>query len=111
MRTVLAIVPLVLSLSVVVLATGRPAGAQLDGQALYEEYCARCHGSDGLADTKQGKKVKASKLVDAKFAAEGATQEIVAGVRENKKHRIVSKKVTDEELQAIAEFVRSLNAG
>lgn len=81
-----------------------PASAQEDGKALFEKNCQKCHGPDGKADTKAGKKMKvpvwdAEKLVHS---------HVIENVRTNKKHKNVSKKVSDAELDAIATYVATL---
>lgn len=83
-----------------------PASAA-DGTALYEASCAKCHGGDGRADTTMGKAMKAAPLVDPKWAAEDSTDALIAAFRDNPKHKSV-KKVSDDELRAIAAHIRSL---
>lgn len=98
-----------LSMLIVLVAAGvaasTSAAAQEDGKALFEENCQKCHGPDGKADTKAGKKMKVpvwgpdSDLTHA---------HILENVRTNKKHKTVSKKVSDAELDAIATYVATL---
>ena len=77
------------------------------GEKLYAENCAKCHGDDGRAQTPVGKAMKASSLVDAKWAAGDSTSALIAAVRANAKHQAVAK-LSDEELTAIAGYVRQL---
>jgi len=82
-----------------------------DGKQLYEANCAKCHGQTGLADTKTGKAAKAKKLQgDEKLMGADVADVVLKTVRdpEKKKHREVSKKVSDEDLAAIAVYVKAL---
>jgi mono/diheme cytochrome c family protein len=81
-----------------------PASAEADGKALFEKNCQKCHGPDGKADTPAGKKMK----VPAWDAEDMKADAAIKTVRENKKHKTVAKKLSDEELQAIAAYVATL---
>lgn len=90
---------------VVAIAASAPAAAEADGKTLFEKTCMKCHGADGSGDTKAGKKMKVPKWT----ADDLEPAHVVEQVRENKKHKTVSKKVSDEELQAIAAYVSTLS--
>jgi mono/diheme cytochrome c family protein len=94
------------------LASGSAGAA--DGKELYTERCGICHGETGNADTKKGKAAKAKSYHEAELNAKlvGADGEafVTKNVRTNKKHKNVNKKVTDEELAAIAAYVKVLAA-
>jgi mono/diheme cytochrome c family protein len=61
--------------SVFLFALPHSAGAQADGQKLYDTNCAKCHGPDGSGNTAVGKAVgakdlraaEAKKLTDAEI--------------------------------------------
>lgn len=94
-----------------VLLTGAPADAD-SGKANFEKICATCHGKEGHADTKKGKKLKAADYREVKeLAGPDAIEHIKKTVRENKKHKRVTEKVSDEDLAAIAQYVQTLVAG
>jgi cytochrome c553 len=101
--------------SVLLLTTltgGRAIAA--DGKELFNKACAGCHGETGNADTKKGKAAKAKSYHEAelnsKLTAADAEAFVTKNVRTSKKHKNVTKKVTDEELAAIAAYVKVLAA-
>lgn len=75
-----------------------------DGAALYQANCAKCHGEDGNADTPLGKAMKALPI----HAGTLPPEKVVEYVRANAKHKSLSGKLDDEQLDAIA---RALPAG
>lgn len=98
------------AVAVALLLAAVPAGAE-DGKAVYEGTCINCHGPDGRSDTKKGKALKAPNFLEEKKLT-GTPDEVAAFVkqsmREKKKHKQISPKVSDEELAAVAEYVRVL---
>lgn len=89
---------------------GSPALADA-GQAKFEKVCSSCHGVAGHGDTKKGQKLKAADYRDvAELKGPDALEHVEKIVRENKKHRQVTKKVSDEELASIAQYVQKLAA-
>ena len=95
---------------VALLAAAAPAAAK-DGKAIYEEICTNCHGPEGHADTKKGKALKAKSYLEVE-ELRGTPEEVAAfvkkSVREKKKHKQISPKVTDDDLTAVSEYVRLL---
>lgn len=89
-------------------AGSTPAFAEADGKALFEKNCMKCHGADGSADTPAGQKMKVPSLKGKTLVA----ADVVKNVRENSKHKPVSKKLpSDADLQAIAAYMVTLVAG
>ena len=89
---------------------GLPASADA-GKDKYEKVCASCHGMEGHADTKKGTKMKAADYREvAELKGPDAALHIKKTVRENKKHKPVTKKVSDEDLALIAQYVQKLAA-
>ncbi len=100
---------LVVGTAVLGLATaGSVFGA--DGAAVFKAKCATCHGEAGLADTPAGKSMKAAVLAgNAKIAAL-SDADIIAKVKENKKHAAL-KSLADDDLAAAVGQVKKLAAG
>ncbi len=81
-----------------------------DGEAVYGERCATCHGADGRADTPVGKAMKVPSLVDSKWSSADTAEALVTAFHANPKHKAVESKVTDDELRAIAAHLAKLAA-
>ena len=95
-----------------ILAAAAPLAAA-DGAALYGKKCKSCHGADGKANTKMGKKLKCRDLSDPKVQAKltdaAIAKSIKEGVKEGGKVRMKPiKGLSDAEIQAVVKYVRSL---
>jgi mono/diheme cytochrome c family protein len=90
--------------------TALPAMAGADGEALYNQHCSTCHGKDGKADTPVGKALHAAHLVDPKYASEESDAGVTHAIRTLPKHKSVSGQVSDDDLKAIAAYIRKLAA-
>ena len=84
------------------------AGAAADGAAIFKAHCAKCHGDTGKADTSVGKAMKVPVIAgDAKIKAMSASE--VAGViKSNAKHPATIKSLSDDDVNAVAAFVKDL---
>jgi len=76
-----------------------------DGAAIFTANCVKCHGADGKAETATGKAMKASNLTDPKVAAEA---DLVGKIKANKKHGTFISKLTDDDIAAVAAYVKTL---
>lgn len=81
----------------------------------WTEYCARCHGADGSANTKVGKKLKLKDYSSAKVQAEMTDEEIQKAIAEgvfdeNKKEKMPAykDKMSEKEIKDMIAHVRSL---
>ena len=100
------------------LAAAATLGRAAPAQENWENHCASCHGEDGKAQTKQGKKLKIRDYTDAAVQAELKDDEmlkaILEGVTENGKERMKAFKdeleTPDEEAKALVEYIRKLKA-
>lgn len=70
-----------------------------DGAELFAKNCASCHGADAKADTPAAKAMKTPAV--AGHDAAGTLEH----VRNSPKHEAFSKKLSDEDLQSIADFL------
>jgi len=84
-----------------------------DGKALYEDSCAKCHGSDGKGQTKMGQKVGAKDYTDAKvqdaLKDEAAFKAVKEGVKD-KEGKVVMKPsegVSDADIKAMLAYMRT----
>lgn len=84
----------------------------------WDNHCASCHGEDGKAQTKQGKKLKIRDYTDAAVQAElkddDMLKAILDGVVENGKERMKGFKDEfenpEKEAQELVAFIRKLKA-
>ena len=51
---------------------------------LFKQYCAKCHGEDGRAETERGKKVKARNFTDAEWQQGKTDAELIDSVTNGK---------------------------
>jgi mono/diheme cytochrome c family protein len=48
--------------------------------ALFKEYCAKCHGEDGTANTPKGRQLMAQDFTDPEWQAEGTDAKLIKQV-------------------------------
>ena len=89
-----------------------PAAARADvGQRKFNAKCASCHGKDGKGQTEMGQKYKVSDLgsrdVQAKLTDEAMLKQITDG-NEAKKMPAFKDKLSEDEIKAVAAYVRTL---
>jgi cytochrome c6 len=80
----------------------------------WENHCASCHGEDGKAQTKVGKKLKIRDYTDPKVQAGMKDDEMLKatleGYFENGKERMKGFKdeISEAEAKALVEYIRKL---
>jgi cytochrome c6 len=77
---------------------------------LYVKECAVCHGEDGKAETKMGKKHDAESFVDARWQEKHTDEQIEKAIAEGKpktKMKPWKDKLTAEQIKALVQVVRS----
>lgn len=83
-------------------------GEEVNSKKLFEYHCATCHGEDGKG-TKRGHELKAPNLADANWQATKKDEELLNSITNGKnKMPRWSDKLKQEEIQALAKYVRKL---
>ncbi len=101
----------VLLLLCIALVPGLRAASAADNWA---DNCASCHGEDGKAQTKQGKKLKIRDYTDAAVQAELKDEEMIKaiteGVKEDGKKRMdgFGADLSAQEIKDLVAHIRSL---
>jgi mono/diheme cytochrome c family protein len=90
-----------------------PNANAADGKAIYNKECSKCHGADGKASTKMGKKLKCRDLSDpavqSKLTDSAIAKSITDGVKEGGKTRMKAiKGLSGADVSAVVKYVRSL---
>ncbi len=86
-----------------------------DAGSNWTDKCASCHGADGQAETKMGKKLKIRSMTDADFQAsftdEQAVKAIKEGIKDPTSGKVKMKPIeglADDEVTALVQHVRAL---
>jgi cytochrome c553 len=89
------------------LLTGSAAWAA-DGAAIYKAQCAKCHGETGKGDTSIAKAMKIPALAGDAKIQKMSEADIVARIKENKKHPAPVKGLSEDDIKAVAAHVKQL---
>jgi cytochrome c6 len=111
-KTIAALAALAMLVAVPVAASADDGTAEL-----WKKKCASCHGADGKADTKMGKKLSVQDLTDpavqAKFDRDRMIKATVEGVKDDK-GKVVMKpfesKLTAEQIAALTDYILAMPA-
>jgi mono/diheme cytochrome c family protein len=80
---------------------------QSNGQALYAQHCARCHGGDGKSKTALGKNFKAPDLTTSRVQARSNTR-FTSSIKKGRGNMPgFSKKLSAQDIVALIAYVRS----
>jgi cytochrome c551/c552 len=84
-----------------------------DAKALYEDQCAKCHGSDGKGQTKMGQKMNAKDYTDATVQAKLKDEDALKAIKEGLKDpdgKVLMKPtegVSDEDVKGLVTYMRA----
>jgi len=82
-----------------------------DAKALYDQSCASCHGKDGQARSFRGKHIHARDLSNTRWQEEASDERIFNSISNGKgKMPAFRKKLSEEEINALVDYVRHLKA-
>jgi cytochrome c553 len=99
-------------LAVLALAAGTSSVLAADAGELWTKNCTKCHGNDGVGETKMGKKLEIKDLTDAKYQAsftdEQAFKAIKEGIKDGDKTKMkAAEGLSDDEIKALVAKTRS----
>jgi mono/diheme cytochrome c family protein len=93
------------------LCAGISVGFAADVKQIYEDECAKCHGSDGKGNTKMGKKLGAKDYTDPKNQAElkvdKALKSLKEGLKEGDKTLMKPFELPESDLKALIEYMKT----
>jgi mono/diheme cytochrome c family protein len=70
--------------------------------ALFKEYCAKCHGEDGTANTPKGRQLMARDMTDAEFQAAKSDAALIKQVTDGGEDMPpFGKKLTKEQIESL----------
>lgn len=102
----------IIMLAAIIAAAAAYNASAADAKTVYEENCAKCHGTDGKGATTMGKKLGAKDYTDAKVQAElkdeAATKAIKEGLK--KDGNVLMKPaegVSDADIKALVAYMRA----
>ncbi len=81
-----------------------------DGAAIYKAQCAKCHGDTGKADTGVAKAMKVPALAGDANLQKMSEADVAARIKGNAKHPPAIKGLSDEDMKAVAAYVKQLSA-
>lgn len=84
------------------------AAAAADGAAIYSAQCAKCHGDTGKADTTIGKAMKVPSLAGDANIQKMTESDVAARIKGNAKHPPTVKSLSEDDINALAVYVKQL---
>jgi mono/diheme cytochrome c family protein len=84
------------------------AASAADGAAIYKAQCAKCHGDTGMADTTVGKAMKVPALAGDPKIQKMSDGDVAGVIKSNAKHPPTVKSLSDDDINAVAAYVKQL---
>jgi mono/diheme cytochrome c family protein len=79
-----------------------PLAGDQHPSALFLEYCAKCHGQDGMANTPKGKQLMARDFTDAEWQSSKTDAKLIKTVTEGGEDMpTFGKKLTKEQIESL----------
>jgi mono/diheme cytochrome c family protein len=82
-----------------------------DGQAVYADNCAKCHGDDGKGQTKMGQKTGVRDYTDAavqaSFTDAEGVKSVKEGLKKDDKTLMKAYPLADEDITAVIAYMRT----
>jgi mono/diheme cytochrome c family protein len=103
----------ILVLSIAALAVTALSVRAEDAKGLYENNCAKCHGTDGKGDTKMGKKLGAKDYTDPKvqdaLKDDAATKAIKEGLKDADGKSLMkpAEGLSDSDVKGLVAYMRT----
>lgn len=86
------------------------AQAEGEGETLYRQHCARCHGDDGQARTWRGYLFFAKNLSKASWQARESDEDILDAIRNGPRAMpAFADKLNESEQRTLVHYVRALS--
>jgi mono/diheme cytochrome c family protein len=79
-----------------------------DGAAIFKAQCAKCHGDTGQSDTTIGKAMKVPPLAGDANVQKMSEADVAARIKGNAKHPPTIKSLSDDDINAVAAYVKEL---
>lgn len=105
--------PVAASLALLAALLPCSASAAENGAALFENFCAPCHGLDGKARTPAGKKLGAKDLRESRLADEAIEKQIREGSKDKRgteKMPPFQEKLSAEGVGALVAYVKTFRS-
>ncbi len=105
-----------IALSTIVLSLATGVAVAAPAAENWDNLCASCHGSDGKAQTKTGKKLKLRDYTDAKVQAELKDEEMAKAITDGvkidgkEKMKAFKEEISADEIKDLVAHVRKFKA-